>query len=311
MFANLTGNTTISEFFTLGWYRFPVGLDRNYETVIIVHNILVGLSFVTNPLLLFIIIKTLPSSSGKNSGILLACICLTNIFVCGFGMLEMIGVIGHEIKSQVMSIFLPMYYITTFCLTLNNYGLIVTPLKFKTLSPKPKTIVFILGLVCVIVTLVLAVAPSLAQDFDFYVKVMSSIVVALCWLASIIVAVMYTKILLTLRQRKRTLRRTLNVSRSRQGIVVIKQNTRLAQVFFFYTVVLVVLTMPLFTSTLLALYCSECNKTTLDRFTLYAILPGISMPIIHVFHWLFCTPQYYRELKRLLKKLFACCAKKE
>lgn len=311
MFANFTGNTSVPEFFTLGWYRFPVSLDRNYETVIIVHDILVVLSFVTNPLLLFIIIKTLPSSSGKNSGILVTSICLTNIFVSGFGLVEIIGGIGHGIKSQVMSIFLPMYYIITFCLALNNYGLIVTPLKFKTLSPKPKTLVFILGLVWTIVTLILAVAPSSAPDFDLYVKVMLSIVVGLCWLASIIVAVMYTKILLTLRQRKLTLHTTLNVSRSRQGIVVIKQNAKLTKVFFFYTVVLFVLTMPLYTSTIFALYCSVCNKTTLDKFTLYAILPGMSMPIVHVFHWLFATPQYHRELRRLLRKLFACCTKKE
>lgn len=310
MFANLTGNTSIPEYFTIGWFRFPISLDRNYETILIIHDVLVVLSCATNPILLFIIIKTLPSSSGKNSGILLASICLTNIFVFGFGLVELIGGIGQGIMTQVMSIFLPMYYLITFCLALNNYGLIVTPLKFKTSSPKPKTMVFMLGFVWTTVTLVLVVAPNLAPDFDLYVKVMSTTIVVLCYIASIIVAVMYTKILLTLRHRKLALHRTLNVSRSRQGIVVIKQNTKLTKVFLFYTVVLIALTMPLYTSMIITLYCTLCNRTTLDTFTLYAILPGMSMPIIHVFHWMFATPQYYRELKRLLKKLFACCVKK-
>ena len=312
MFANFTGNTSIPEVFTIGWFRFPTSVDENYEVIIVLHDILVVLSFLTNPILLFIIIKTFGKSSGKNSGILLASICLTNIFVFSFGVIKIFGgsAIDYGIMTRVMSIFLPMYYFAIFCLALNHYGLIVTPLKFQILSPKPKTMVGILGIVWITMTLGL-VAPSLASDFDLYVKVTITTVVALCWLASIIIAIMYTRILLTLYQRKLTLHRTLNMSRSRQGLVVIKQNTKLAKVLSFYTLVLVVLTLPLYTSVILALHCSKCDTPVMTKFTLYCLPPGMSVPIIHVFHWLLATPQYYREVKRLIKKVFAFCGKKE
>ena len=175
--------------------------------------------------------------------------------------------------------------------SLNHYGLIVTPLKFQILSPKPKTMVGILGIVWITMTLGL-VAPSLASDFDLYVKVTTTTVVALCWLVCIIIAIMYVRILLTLYQRKLTLHRTLNMSRSRQGLVVIKQNTKLAKVLSFYTLVLVVLTLPLYTSVILALHCSKCDTPVMTKFTLYCLPPGTSVPIIHVFHWLLATPQY-------------------
>ena len=313
MSANFTGNTSIPEVFTIGWFRFPTNVDENYEVIIVLHDILVVLSFLVNPILLFIIIKTFGKSSGKNSGILLASICLTNIFVFSFGVIKIFGgsAIDYGIMTRVMTIFLPMYYFATFCLALNHYGLIVTPLKFKTLSPKPKTMVGILGIVWITMTLGLVVAPSLASDFDLYVKVTITTVVALCWLVCIIIAIMYVRILLTLYQRKLTLHRTLNMSRSRQGLVVIKQNTKLAKVLSFYTLVLVVLTLPLYTSVILALHCSKCDTPVMTKFTLYCLPPGMSVPIIHVFHWLLATPQYYREVKRLIKKVFAFCGKKE
>ena len=178
--------------------------------------------------------------------------------------------------------------------SLNHYGLIVTPLKFQILSPKPKTMVGILGIVWITMTLGL-VAPSLASDFDLYVKVTITTVVALCWLASMYYYCynhVYTRILLTLYQRKLTLHRTLNMSRSKQGLVVIKQNTKLAKVLSFYTLVLVVLTLPLYTSVILALHCSKCDTPVMTKFTLYCLPPGTSVPIIHVFHWLLATPQY-------------------
>ena len=313
MFTNITRNTSIPEFFTIGWFRFTIDGDQNYEVILILHDILVIMSFLTNPILLYIIIKTLPTSSGKNSSILIGNICVTNIIVSGFGSVKVIvsSVVDYGIMTRVMSIFLPMYYFVTFCLALNNFGLIVTPLKFQLYSPKPKTLIGILGFVWITVTLVLVIAPSLASDFNTYVKVMLTAIVALCWLAGIIVAIMYTKILLTLYQRKLTLHRTLNLSNSKQGLIVIKQNRRLATVLSFYTLVLVVFTLPFFTGILLILHCSECDNPSLVSFTLYALPFGMSIPIIHVFHWLIATTQYKREMKRLIKKALAFCVKKD
>ncbi len=309
MSTNFTRNTSIPKVFTIGWFRFPTSVDTNYEVVIILHDILVVVSFFINPILLYVIIKTFRNSSGKNSGILLASICLTNIFVTGFGVLQLFSgsAVDHEIMSRAMSIFLPMYYVTTFCLALNNYWLIVTPLKFQTFSPKPKTMASILGLVWITLTLVLVATPSLVSDFDQ--TIMLTTIVALCWFTSIVIAIMYAKILLTLYQRKITLHKTLNMSRSRQGLVVIKQNARLAQVLFFYILVLVVLTLPLYTSVVLALHCSSCDNPALVKFSVYAIPAAMCVPVIHVFHWLLLTPQYYREVKRLLNKVFVFCGK--
>ena len=303
MSTNFTGNASIPKILTIGWFRFPIDIDMNYEVIVILHHILVVSSFLTNPILLCIIVKTLSNATGKNSGLLLAIICLTNIFVTGFGFIKIINgsVISDDIMSRVMSIFLPMYYLTTFLLALNNYGLIVIPLKFKTLSPKPKTLVGILGLVWITVTLVFVVAPSLVNFDD---SVIVTAVVAFCWSVTIIIAIMYAKILLTLYRRKVTLRRTLNVSGSRQGLVVIKQNTRLAKVLLFYILVLIVLTLPLYTSVMLERRCSPCDKRALVMFIGYSLPAAMSMPVIHVFHWLLLTPLYYKEVKRLIKKVF-------
>ena len=305
MSANFTGSASIPEVLTIGWFRFPIDIDMNFEVVEILHHILVVLSFLTNPILLYIIIKT---STGKNSGLLLAIICLTNIFVTGFGFIKIISgsLINDDIMSRVMSISLPMYYLATFLLALNNYGLIVIPLKFKTLSPKPKTLVGILGLVWVTVTLVLVIGPSLVNFDDTMIL---TAVVAFCWSATIIIAIMYAKILLTLYRRKVTLRRTLNVSGSRQGVVVIKQNTRLAKVLLFYILVLIVLTLPLYTSIMLEMRCSQCDKRTLVMFSVYSLPATMTLPVIHVFHWLLFTPLYYIEVKRLVKKAFFCWKK--
>ena len=308
MSANFTGNASVPEVLTIGWFRFPIDIDMNYEVIVILHHVLVVLSLLTNPILLYVIIKTLNNSTGKNSGLLLAIICLTNIFVTGFGFIKItIGsVINDDIMARVMSISLPMYYLATFLLALNNYGLIVIPLKFKTLSPKPKTLVGILVLVWVTVTLVLVVAPSFG-NFDN--TVILTAVVAFCWSATIIIAIMYAKILLTLYRRKVTLRRTLNVSGSRQGMVVMKQNTKLAKVLLFYILVLIVLTLPLYTSVMLEIRCSQCDKHALVMFSGYTLPAAMTMPVIHVFHWLLLTPLYYKEVKRLVMKVFFCWKK--
>ena len=314
MSVNFTGNTSIPGVFTIGWFRFPKSADNNNEVVVIFYDIFVVLSLLTDPFLLYVIVKTYNGSSGKNSSILLAFICLTNIFVTVVGTIKLIGSadVDYGIIARVKSIFLPMYYITTFCLALNNYALIVTPLKFQTLSPKPKTIVGCLEFVWVILALVFVLTPALVSDFDQYARVMLITVVGLCWLESIVVLVMYTRILFALYERKITLRKTLNMSRSKQGLVVIKQNSRLARVLFLYIIVLVLFTLPLFTTVILEPYCqSKCNRSLLLRFSLYTIPLGMSMPVVHVIHWLFFKPLYFKEVKRLLRKLVAFFGMKE
>lgn len=153
-------------------------------------------------------------------------------------------------------------------------------------------------------------ASILASDSDLYAEIMLTTVITVCWFASILVALMYKKILFALYQRKVTLRRTLNMTRSRQGLLVIKQNTRLAKTLFFYILVQVVLTLPLYTCLVLAMQCTWCNQLVMMKFCLYAIPGGMCMPVIHVFHWLFLTPQYYREIKRLAQKMFNCVRRK-
>lgn len=105
MSDKLTWNTSIPdrEVFAIGWFQFPVNIDKNYGVVVVFHDVLVVLSFLTNPILLFIIVKTFGSSSGKNPAILLGSICLINVLVASFGLMALIGSFGIDSGIMTMS----------------------------------------------------------------------------------------------------------------------------------------------------------------------------------------------------------------
>lgn len=322
LFLNRTGNVGNitkargQEFYVTGWFRFPIEDGINYEVIEILHDTFIVLSFLLNPVLLCMIIKNPGSSTRSNFSILLASLCLVNILASSFGVVQLLDtlirpndtrIISYEIMTRVMSIILPKYYTSTFLLALNNYGMIVRPLRFKIFAPKPGKMILITLSLWFGIGVVFVVPPYLVKDFNNYVNIMMTIVVVLCWLIVVVIMGMYIKILKTLRHRKFALQRTFNMNSSKQGLVVIKQNSRLARVLLFYIVIMVLSTLPLFTSLILVMHCPQCNQTANAKFCLYMIPVSMTMPIVHAFHWLVSTPQYYKELKRLTKQLLVFC----
>ena len=151
------------------------------------------------------------------------------------------------------------------------------------------------------------VAASFVEDFAEYMKITMTVLVSFCWLVTLIILAMYIQILTTLYRRKRDLKRHFNLSSSKQGSLVIKQNTKLAKVLFVYIAIIVTFTLPLYTSLILVMYCSQCNQRTAMKFSLYMIPISISMPVFHAVHWMIFFPQYYNEIKNMARRVLVVC----
>ena len=300
----LTKNVVI-----VGWFKFPAEISVDYKVTGVLHDIVIVVSLLLNPVLLWMIVKNPGSKTRTNSSILIGSLCVVNIVLSGFGFVHFVddltrsdddNIISYKMMSTVMSIFLPKYYASTFLLALLNYGMIVTPLKFQTLAPKkPRTMVLITFVVWMISTVAYVISSFFVEDFDNYMEIVVTVQVSISWLITFVIVAMYAKILSTLCRRKVALKTTLNVANSRQGWLVIKQNTRLAKALFFYVAILVLCTLPLYTGIMLVFYCPQCNQTAITNFCLCMIPISMSVMIFHPLHWLFCTPQYYKESKRL------------
>ena len=296
-------------YFTIGWFKYPVGIEENYKVVSDVHDGLIVVSLILNPVLLAVIIKNHASITQTNSSILLAASCLINITVNCFGVLHFFGdFVSYELMATALSMFIPMYYIIMFLLALNTFGLIVRPLAYKILAPtKPRTVALYLFLTALLMATIFGVATSFVEDFAEYMMITMTVLVSFCWLLTLIILAMYIQILRTLYRRKRDLKRHFNLSSSKQGSLVIKQNTKLAKVLFAYIVIIVTFTLPLYTSLILVMYCSQCNQRTAMKFSLYMIPISMSMPLFHAVHWMIFTSQYYKEIKRLARRVLVVC----
>jgi hypothetical protein len=143
---------------------------------------------------------------------------------------------------------------------------------------------------------------------DDYRDIMQTIVAVFIWLFTFVMAIMYAKMLTTLRRRKRELQSTLNVAASHQGLLVIKQNSKLATTLFLYIVILVLKTLPITTCLFLLINCPPCNKPITIKLILHLLPPALLMSVLFPIHWLFGTPQYFNEIKRLGSKLMTLTA---
>ena len=297
------------DYFSIGWFKYPVGIEENYKVVSDVHDGLIVVSLILNPVLLAVIIKNQGSITQTNSSILLAANCLINITVNCFGVLHFFrDLVSYELMATALSMFIPMYYIIMFLLALNTFGLIVRPLAYKILAPtKPRTVALYLFLTALLMATIFGAAKSFVDDFAEYMKITMTVLVSFCWLLTLIILAMYIQILRTLYRRKRDLKRHFNLSSSKQGSLVIKQNTKLAKVLFAYIVIIVTFTLPLYTSFILVMYCSQCNQRTAMKFSLYMIPISMSMPLFHAVHWMIFTSQYYKEIKRLARRVLVVC----
>ena len=146
--------------------------------------------------------------------------------------------------------------------------------------------------------------PFFLED---YRNITQTTVIAFCGFITILMVVMYWSILKALCRRKKELLSTLNVTASRQGLLVIKQNSKLAMVLFLYILLMVLLSPPFATIILLINNCPSCNNPTMFKVAFHMIPLGLIMSFLFPIHWLLGTPQYYKEIKRLASKLTRCC----
>ena len=304
---NITASSP--DYFSIGWFRYPVGIEENYKVVSDIYDSLNVVSLFLNPVLLAVIIKNPGSTTQTNSSVSLAAYCLLNIAVSCFGVLNFFGdFVSYKLMATVLSMFIPMYFIIMFLLALNTFGVIVKPLAYKTLAPtRPRTVALFLFLTALLLVATFSVAASCVEDFAEYVKITMTILVSFCWIATLTILAMYIQILTTLFRRKRDLKRRFNLSSTNQGLLVIKQNTKLARVLFAYIAIMVTLTLPFSTSLILVMYCSQCNLRTAMKFSLYMIPIAMTMPVLHALHWIIFTPQYYKEIKRLARRGLVFC----
>lgn len=305
--------TNATEYLVLGWFKYPKSIDVNYDVLELLYITVCMLSMPLNIILLAIIIKNPGSKTRSNMSIILGSLCVLHITAgCliaanQFDIMLRRGeerLISNNIVTGVLAMTHAKYFASTFLLALNTFAMIVKPLLYKALSPKPRNMVLI--------TLALWVATggaclTLPFFLDDYIQITHTTVISFCWLITILMMVMYWRILKTLCRRKKELLSTLNVTASRQGLLVIKQNSKLAMVLFLYILYMVILTLPFGTLILLMINCPPCNNTTTFKIVLYTIPLGLVMSFLFPIHWLLGTPQYYKEIKRLASKLIMFC----
>jgi hypothetical protein len=312
-------NFTDSQYFVLGWFRFPVEQEDNITVIEILGEIFKITPILPNIMLLWAIWKYQDKKPRSDKDLLLANLAIVNILTALFGVAILIeqstgisNVITYKVQAIVLSILLPKYYSCMFLLTLTQYVLIVKPLKFKLIDPrKIKTTKIFLVLHWIVVTAVLIITPIFYGDFDKYIKVMVMIIVCFSWKITLWMGYMYTRILHRLWKRNNDLQKKFNASETRQGTIALRQNNRLARALLFFIVTLVLFSLPSNTAYLFFLYCPQCSQRVIVKVCLYTLPLVLALITVHPIHWIIATPSYYKELKRQAVKIFVFCRPKE
>jgi hypothetical protein len=308
--ANHTNTTEPGEYFMVGWFKYPKDLDVNYDLLQLLYVIITITSLPLNVIFLAMIIKNPGNKTWTNMSIILASMCVLFLTMNSITTANQVYRIYHgdqtplisdNVIKNVLQVAFTKYYFSAFLLALITYAMIVKPLQYKALAPKRRTMVFIILGLWITGGGVFLILPLFIND-----NIMRTIAVLFCWIKTFVMAIMYAKILTTLRRRKRELQGTLNVAASRQGLLVIKQNSKLATVLFLYILFMVLMTLPIGTCIFLLNNCPSCNNPLTIKIILHLIPLSVSMSVLFPVHWLFGTPQYYNEIKRLGSKLMTC-----
>jgi hypothetical protein len=309
---NQSNTTELVEYFMVGWFKYPKDLDINYDVIELLYNIFTILSLPLNLLFLAMIIKNPGSKTRSNMSIILASLSTLNIVTNGLTTINYVSTVYREngkelisikVLTCVLAISFTKYFFSMFLLALITYGMIVEPLRYKVLSPKPRNMLLIIMVLWLASAGMLLFVPLLIDDFA---PTIQNIVVIFCWLLTFIIMAMYYKIIITLWRRRRDLQRTLNVAASRQGLLVIKQNSKLAVVLFLYILSLVLLSLPIGTSVFLLANCPSCDYEITMKFIIYSLPQAVLISMFFPIHWMLGTAQYCREMKRLALKLLKC-----
>ncbi|CAB4003205.1 ---NA--- [Paramuricea clavata] len=312
--ASHTNTTEREEYFMVGWFKYPKDLDINYDLLQLLYIIIIITSLPLNVIFLAMIIKNPGNKTWTNMSIILASLSIMNLAANGVSTVnevykiyegDQMTLISNNVMTSILAMAFTKYYVSTFLLAFITYAMIVKPLLYKAMSPKPRTMVFIILALWLTAAGVFLILPLFIDDYS---DIMQTIVAVFIWLFTFVMAIMYAKILTTLRRRKRELQSTLNVAASRQGLLVIKQNSKLATTLFLYIVSLVLQTLPITTCLFLLINCPPCNKPLTITLILHLLPPALLMSVLFPIHWLFGTPQYYNEIKRLASKLMTFTA---
>ncbi len=310
--ANHSNTTEPIEYFMVGWFKYPKDLDVNYDVLQLLYIIICIVSLPLNVIFLAMIIKNPGSKTWTNMSIILASMSMLNLIANGLSTVNQVYrifqgdqaiLISNKVITSVLAMTFTKYYVSTFLLALSTYGMIVKPLFYKALSPKPRTMSFIILTLWLTAGGVFAILPLFIDDSNDVIQIT---VVSFCWLITFIMAFMYCKIISTLWRRKRELQSTLNVAASRQGLQVIKQNSKLVTVLFLYIIFMVLMSLPIGTCLFLFIVCPPCDNALTIKFILYLFPFSLLMSAWFPVHWLLGTPQYYKEMKRLASKLLTC-----
>ena len=309
--VNLT-NTTQPELFVVGWFQYPKNLEVNYDVIELLFIIICILSLPLNAVLLAMIIKNPGQKIWSNTSIILGSISILNLASNGLTMVHQIDIIyrpdqprliSNKILVNVLSMTYTKYYVSALLLAFFTYAMIVKPMKYKALCPKPRAmlkIILVLWFVSAGVFLIPPIFMNKSAD------ILQTIVISISWSISILMGYFYSRILKTLCHRKKELKSTLNVTASRQGLRVVKQNSKLAAVLFIYISVKILITLPIGTCVLFLTYCSPCNHKLMIKIIIHYIPIAVFLSVFFPLHWLIGTPQYYKHIKKLFSKMLTC-----
>lgn len=308
--TNITG-TPAKEYYIIGWFSYRRDLaDVDYDVLERLVIIFTVTSIPLNVLLLAMILKNPGSKTLTNISIILASMCVIDIIAhCITTVNQIYGatneagnrLLPDKMTKRILEISFAKFYISAFLLALITYAVIVKPLQYKTLSPKPRTMVLITTAAWLIATGLLSTLPLILDD-----RIMQTITVSFCWLTVFVIVIFYAKILNALRRRKKELKETLNAATTKQGLLVVKQNQKLAKVLLIYLLTMALMTLPIGTVLMLYINCTQCDHEITVKVILHLIPISFSLSNIYPVHWLYFTPQYRKEIKRLGSKLLKC-----
>lgn len=200
-----------------------------------------------------------------------------------------------------------LYFIGNLLHTLNIYGTIVTPIRYKLLESKARKILApILSLTWVLITCAFITPPYTLPErkIPLYLEITITEIFVLLALLSVTFIACYTKIFQTLYARKQQFKSSFQIKRStRQGLKIFKQNYEVAKTLFINVLFFVITSASGSIICMMYLYCTSCNLTILQLGALYGVPMIYVSFVFQPFLWLFRLNSY----RRALKKLLCCC----
>ena len=301
-------NTSQSLDFVCGLIKLPKKYELHCNVVANFITVTGLISIVANVFLLLAIAKDPWKQRRTITGILLIFNSAANICTSITSLLNNF-LWSNSFPKLIFSLTIclaSLYFIGNVLHTLNIYGAIITPIRYKLLEQKyRKVLVPIMSLTWVSITSAFVIPPYILPEekAPIYSKTVLTESCVLLTLLIIVFVICYTKIFQTLHVRKRQFKSSFQIRRSScQGLKILKQNDEVAKTLFIYVLFFVITSAPGSIMFLTYLHCTSCNLTVLQIGSLYVV------PLLHLsfvfypFLWLFRLKSNRQTLKKLL-----CC----